>query len=153
MSDHPSRASQAPPRLDELLCHLIHSTGFAFNRLYRKPLEKLGLTYPQYLVLVVLWAEDGLTVGELGDRLRLDSGTLTPLLKRLEAQGVVTRRRSTQDERRVVISLTEKGDKLRTVAAEVMQCVSGALDLPAGAVVSLTEGLRELRTRLDQAAR
>lgn len=139
------------PRLDDLLCFLIHSTGFAFNRAYRKPLEELGLTYPQYLAMIVLWAEDDLTVGAIGDRLRLDSGTLTPLLKRLEAQGMVTRRRSATDERRVVISLTESGRALRSRAAEVMNCVSQAVDLPDGQIASLMTQLKDLRLNLDRA--
>lgn len=139
------------PRLDDLLCFLIHSTGFAFNRAYRKPLEELGLTYPQYLAMIVLWAEDDLTVGAIGDRLRLDSGTLTPLLKRLEAQGMVTRRRSSTDERRVVISLTESGRALRSRAAEVMNCVSQAVDLPDGQIASLMTQLKDLRLNLDRA--
>lgn len=139
------------PLLDDLLCFLIHSTGFAFNRAYRKPLEELGLTYPQYLAMIVLWAEDDLTVGAIGDRLRLDSGTLTPLLKRLEAQGMVTRRRSSTDERRVVISLTESGRALRSRAAEVMNCVSQAVDLPDGQIASLMTQLKDLRINLDRA--
>lgn len=139
------------PRLDDLLCFLIHSTGFAFNRAYRKPLEELGLTYPQYLAMIVLWAENDLTVGAIGDRLRLDSGTLTPLLKRLEAQGMVTRRRSSTDERRVVISLTESGRALRSRAAEVMNCVSQAVDLPDGQIASLMTQLKDLRLNLDRA--
>lgn len=139
------------PRLDDLLCFLIHSTGLAFNRAYRKPLETLGLTYPQYLAMLVLWAEDDLTVGEIGDRLRLDSGTLTPLLKRLEAQDMVTRKRSPQDERRVVISLTAKGRDLRSRAAEVMNCVSQAVDLPEGQIAALMAQLKDLRLNLDRA--
>lgn len=146
-----TKLSDPAPRLDDLLCFLIHSTGFAFNRAYRKPLEELGLTYPQYLAMIVLWAENDLTVGAIGDRLRLDSGTLTPLLKRLEAQGMVTRRRSSTDERRVVISLTESGRALRSRAAEVMNCVSQAVDLPDGQIASLMTQLKDLRLNLDRA--
>lgn len=142
---------RAPPQLDELLCFLVHSTGFAFNRVYRKPLERLGLTYPQYLVMVVLWAGDALTVGQIGARLRLDSGTLTPLLKRLEALGVVSRTRSPEDERRVVVRLTGKGHDLRDRAGRVMDCVTGAAGLDAGELSHLTLRLRALRDSLDGA--
>ena len=116
----PARDPSSPPRLDELLCFLVYSTGSAFNRAYRKPLERIGLTYPQYLVMVVLWTEDALTVGRIGERLRLDSGTLTPLLKRLEGAGLVQRERSAADERRVIVRLTARGGALRAEAGAVM---------------------------------
>lgn len=143
--------SPAPPQLDDLLCFLIHSTGFAFNRVYRKPLEQLGLTYPQYLAMVVLWGEDSLSVGQIGERLRLDSGTLTPLLKRLEAMGVVSRQRSAQDERRVVVSLTEEGRALRLRVGEVMRCVSQAVDLSEPDLTTLMRQIGHLRGRLEEA--
>lgn len=151
MDHHPDLTSEAP-QLDELLCFLIHSTGFAFNRVYRGPLERLGLTYPQYLAMLVLWDRDGLTVGQMGERLRLDSGTLTPLLKRLEAMGFVTRRRSLEDERRVVVSLTPEGEALRSKVDEVMGCVSEAVGLPGGEVAELMRRLTDLRGRLEKAA-
>lgn len=141
----------AAPQLDDLLCFLIHSTGFAFNRVYRKPLEELGLTYPQYLAMLVLWDHDGLTVGQLGERLRLDSGTLTPLLKRLEAMGLVTRQRSREDERRVLISLTAAGQALRARVGAVMGCVAEAVGLREGEIAELMQRLGELRRRLDRA--
>ena len=151
MDHHPDLTSEGP-QLDELLCFLIHSTGFAFNRVYRGPLERLGLTYPQYLAMLVLWDRDGLTVGQMGERLRLDSGTLTPLLKRLEAMGFVTRRRSLEDERRVVVSLTPEGEALRSKVGEVMGCVSEAVGLPGGEVAELMRRLTDLRGRLEKAA-
>src|SRR5712664_4872752 len=93
-------ATDSPLLLGNQLCFAIYSTAHAFNRVYKPLLEKLGLTYPQYLVLLVLWERDGLTVSELGERLSLDSGTLTPLLKRLEANGLIQRQRDSADERR-----------------------------------------------------
>src|SRR5919109_699931 len=88
-----------PLRLDNQICFAIYSTAHAFNRVYKPLLDRLGLTYPQYLVMLVLWEKDGVTVKEIGDRLFLDSGTLTPLLKRLEAAQLIKRSRSRQDER------------------------------------------------------
>ena len=142
----------APPQLDDLLCFLVYSTGFAFNRVYRKPLEHLGLTYPQYLVMVVLWGSNALTVGQIGERMRLDSGTLTPLLKRLEALGMVTRGRSPADERRVIVTLTRKGRDLHDRAGEVMACVTEAVGLDAGKDSGLVQQIRALRKTLEDAA-
>lgn len=145
-------SSPASPGLDDLLCFLVYSTGSAFNRVYRKALEPLGLTYPQYLVMVVLWAQDGLTVGQIGDRLRLDSGTLTPLLKRLEALGLVSRARSAEDERRVLVRLTEQGAALRERASAVVRCMTEAVGMDAGAVAALMGQIRSLRGNLEDAA-
>jgi DNA-binding MarR family transcriptional regulator len=142
----------AAARLDDLLCFAVHATGIAFNRVYREPLRRLGLTYPQYLVMVALWTESGVTVGRLGDALALDTSTLTPLLKRLEALGLVTRRRSTEDERRVIVSLTAKGDALRAEAAQVVRSVAEATGLPAPEIARLTRDLQALRRGLEAAA-
>src|SRR6476660_6430646 len=96
-------------RLDNQLCFAVYSTSLAMTKLYKPLLDKLKLTYPQYLVMLVLWERDGLMVSELGERLSLDSGTLTPLLKRLEANGLVARIRDVADEQRVHVSLTTAG--------------------------------------------
>lgn len=144
--------SEAIPPLDDFLCFAVHSTGFAFNRVYRKPLAKLGLTYPQFLAMAALWREDGIGVGELGEKLALDTSTLTPLLKRLEAMGLVTRRRSEADERRVVVALTPQGQAMRAHAGEVMRCIFEAADLPPDAFVRLTQDIRALRRNLERAA-
>ena len=101
------------PRLEEQLCFAVYQTGHAFTRMYRSILADLGLTYPQYLVMLVLWECDGLTVKAVGERLSLDSGTLTPLLKRLEAAGLIRRERSREDERQVLLHLTQAGEALR----------------------------------------
>jgi len=97
------------PKLDDFLCFAIYSANLAVNRVYKPLLDQLGLTYPQYLVLVVLYEEDDQTVGRLGDKLFLDSSTLTPLLKRMESVGYVTRQRDPQDERQVRVRLTQQG--------------------------------------------
>ena len=151
MTERPT-VSPSPPRLDDLLCFLVHSTGFAFNRVYRKPLEQLGLTYPQYLVMTVLWAGDGLTVGQIGERMRLDSGTLTPLVKRLEATGMVSKARSRADERRVIVTQTRKGRPLQGPADDVMACIAQAVGLDAGELSGLMRRMRDLRDHLDTAA-
>ena len=114
----PSRNTAAPPSppellLDNQLCFALYSASLAMTKLYKPLLDALGLTYPQYLVMLSLWERDGLTVSELGERLFLDSGTLTPLLKRLEAAGLLVRLRDVQDERRVRITLTGQGRALR----------------------------------------
>jgi DNA-binding MarR family transcriptional regulator len=106
-----------PQRLDNQLCFAVYAAAHAFGRAYRSLLGRHDLTYPQYLVLMVLWEEDGLTVKEIGERLFLDSGTLTPLLKRLEASGRVRRARDRPDERQVSIFLTEAGEQLRGTLA------------------------------------
>ena len=108
----------AKPRLEQQLCFAIYSTMHAVNKAYQPLLEKLGLTYPQYLVMLVLWETDDVTVKQLGERLFLDSGTLTPLLKRLEAMGLVHRARDPKDERQVRLTLTEKGKTLRQARAD-----------------------------------
>jgi DNA-binding MarR family transcriptional regulator len=135
-------------RLDGQLCFALHSASLAMTRLYRPLLEPLGLTYPQYLVMLVLWERDGPTVGELGERLFLDSGTLTPLLKRLEAAGLVVRERSVADERRVHVHLTDAGRALRRPARSVPQRLAAQSGCSAAELVGLVQRLRALRTRL-----
>src|SRR5271154_2326289 len=103
-------------QLGSQLCFAIYSAAHAFNRVYKPLLDRLGLTYPQYLVMLVLWERDGVPVKDIGERLFLDSGTLTPLLKRLEQAGLINRTRSTEDERQVMIALTAKGEALREKA-------------------------------------
>ena len=139
--------------LDRQLCFALYATSRAMMQAYQPLLEPLGLTYPQYLVMLVLWEQDGATVGQLGGRLRLDSGTLTPLLKRLEAQGLVQRRRSGKDERVVEVHLSTQGKRLRQKAEripEAMACKAG-LGLPE--LERLRETLLELGARLRQEPR
>lgn len=138
------------PGLGELLCFAVYSANHAFGRLYRPLLEPLGVTYPQYLVLVVLWERDDLTVGDLGQRLFLESNTLTPLLKRLEAMGLVTRARDPEDERQVRIRLTQAGRALRASAASIPGCVLAASGLEVADARALTAVLQALRDTLKK---
>ena len=109
-------ATDLPLLLGNQICFAIYSTAHAFNRVYKPLLDRIGLTYPQYLVMLVLWERDGLAVKDIGEQLFLDSGTLTPLLKRLEAAELIKRTRSTRDERQVLIALTSRGQALREKA-------------------------------------
>ena len=134
--------------LDNQLCFALYSTSLAMTRLYKPLLARLGLTYPQYLALLVLWEEDGLSVGELGERLFLDSGTLTPLLKRLESAGLVSRLRAVDDERRVKITLTPAGRALKAQAAQIPGCILSAAQCSVPELVALTQQVQALRQRL-----
>jgi MarR family transcriptional regulator, organic hydroperoxide resistance regulator len=138
--------------LSNQMCFAVYSTAHALNRVYKPLLDPLGLTYPQYLVMLVLWEADGLTVKEIGQRLRLDSGTLTPLLKRLQAAGLVRRERDTADERQVRIGLTVKGEALRKKAEAVPIGLLGATGCTLEEVQALKAELTRLRDQLDQAA-
>jgi DNA-binding MarR family transcriptional regulator len=121
-------------RLDNQLCFSIYAASRAITRAYRPILEPYGLTYPQYLVLLILWEEDGPTVNEIGRRLYLDSGTLTPLLKRMEQAGFLERRRSPEDERKVQAWLGPKGKELRDVALTIPETLIETGHLDAGEV-------------------
>jgi DNA-binding MarR family transcriptional regulator len=134
--------------LDNQLCFALYSASLAMTKLYKPLLAELGLTYPQYLAMLVLWERDGLMVSELGERLFLDSGTLTPLLKRLEAAGLVARIRALDDERRVHVTLTAAGRKLKARAARIPACIAGAAQCPLPDIVSLTRQVQALRQRL-----
>ena len=135
-------------KLDNQLCFALYSASLAMTKLYKPLLAGLGLTYPQYLAMLVLWERDRLIVSELGKRLSLDSGTLTPLLTRLEAIGLVARIRDVDDERRVHITLTATGRKLKTRAARVPGCILDATRCSISEIVSLTQQVRALRGRL-----
>jgi DNA-binding MarR family transcriptional regulator len=134
--------------LDNQLCFALYSASLAMTKLYKPLLVPLGLTYPQYLVMLLLWQHGSLSVSELGERLYLDSGTLTPLLKRMEVAGFLERKRSSQDERRVDIRLTPAGRKLKKEAARVSACVIRATACPVPELVSLTRQVQALRTQL-----
>ncbi len=139
-------------RLDQQLCFAVYSAAHAFNRFYRPLLGRLGLTYPQYLVLLVLWETDRLSVSAIGERLLLDSGTLTPLLKRMETMGLVTRQRAASDERQVVVALTAKGQELRREAEAFPTRILAASACSADDMAALTRTLFALRESLDDAA-
>ena len=144
----PSLSSDQALQLDNQLCFALYSASLAMTKLYKPLLEEMGLTYPQYLAMLVLWENDGVTVSELGERLYLDSGTLTPLLKRLETADLVTRLRDVQDERRVLIRLTAAGRKLKARAARIPGCVLQATQCDVSDVMALTQQVQTLRDRL-----
>ena len=144
----PRRSAEDALHLDNQLCFALYSASLAMTKLYKPLLDALGLTYPQYLVMLVLWESDGLSVSELGQRLLLDSGTLTPLLKRLEAAGLVSRARAEEDERRVHIHLTVAGRRLKARAARIPGCVLAASQCSPDELLQLTEQVRVLRERL-----
>lgn len=135
--------------LDQQLCFALYAASRSVTGLYRPLLEPLGLTYPQYLVMLVLWEQDGLTVRELGQRLQLDSGTLTPLLKRLQAAGHVTRQRRKEDEREVDIRLTDAGLALRDQASGIPECLAQCMQLPLDQMQSLRDELKRLTRQIQ----
>jgi MarR family transcriptional regulator, organic hydroperoxide resistance regulator len=144
-------AADWPLQLDNQICFAVYSTAHAFNRVYKPLLDRLGLTYPQYLVMLVLWERDDVPLKDIGEKLFLDSGTLTPLLKRLEAQGLIRRTRSTEDERQVLIALTPKGRELREEARAVPQAILSNSACSVGELVAMKNELVSLRDRLNAA--
>jgi DNA-binding MarR family transcriptional regulator len=151
-----ARKQAAKPAIDPLLlsnqiCFAVYSTAHAFNRVYKPLLDRFGLTYPQYLVMLVLWERDDVPLKDIGEKLFLDSGTLTPLLKRLEAQGLIKRTRSTEDERQVLIALTSKGHALKEEAKAVPQAILSSSACPVGELVTMKNELVALRDRLNAA--
>ena len=132
----------------EMICFSLYSATHAMQHAYKPLLEALGLTYPQYLALVALWSEDGQTVGQLGQALQLESNTLTPLLKRLEAQGLLTRARDTKDERQVRVSLTEAGRAMQGRAAAIPGCILEKSGMSLAALTALRDQVTALRDQL-----
>jgi DNA-binding MarR family transcriptional regulator len=145
------QAGDGAPGLDVMLCFAIYGAAHAFNRAYKPLLEPLGLTYPQYLVMMALWAEDGQKVKALGEKLGLDSGTLSPLLKRLEQSGLVLRRRDAEDERQVIITLAPAGLELQQKSAGVMAAIGRATGCSLDEANALRESLAGLKDRLERA--
>ncbi|KQQ82804.1 MarR family transcriptional regulator [Pseudarthrobacter sp. SL88] len=139
------------PRLDRQVCFALYSASRAATAVYRPVLEELGLTYPQYLVMLVLWENEPRGVKDLGHELGLDSGTLSPLLKRLEALGLVERRRSGDDERRVAVHLTPAGKDLSSKAGAIPQRLADAAGLTAGELEQLRGTLAKLTAALHGA--
>ena len=146
----PSASLDAMLQLDNQLCFALYSASLAMTKVYKPLLETIGLTYPQYLVMLVLWEQDGLIVSEIGVRLSLDSGTLTPLLKRLEVSGLLSRRRAVNDERRVHVSLTPAGRLLKTRAAGIPGCILEASQCGLPELSALTRQVQALRDQLAQ---
>ena len=137
--------------LDNQLCFALYSTSLMMTKVYKPLLQELGLTYPQYLAMMVLWEGDGITVGEISSRMLTDPGSLTPLLKRLEAEGLITRTRSAKDERVVELRLTEQGRALHERAKTVPACILAATDLTPEQLGRLRDELVALRGNLDKA--
>jgi MarR family transcriptional regulator, organic hydroperoxide resistance regulator len=135
-------------RLEDQLCFALHAASRAMTAAYGPLLDELGLTYPQYLVLIVLWDRDGQRVSEIGEKLHLDSATLTPLLKRLEARGLIERRRSTADERVVEVFLTGDGKRVKRRCSEIPLAVFGKSGLSLAELTRLRGTLQELTQRL-----
>jgi DNA-binding MarR family transcriptional regulator len=138
------------PLLDQQLCFAIYSTSLAMSKVYRPLLDKLGVTYPQYLVLMALWNQDRVTVSEIGHQVFLDSATLTPLLKRMETAGLLQRARSAQDERQVIVSLTPAGREMQKEAKEIMSSVLCATQCSMEEAAALKDQLVALRNNLEK---
>ncbi|ENW06671.1 MarR family winged helix-turn-helix transcriptional regulator [Acinetobacter beijerinckii] len=136
--------------LDNQLCFLVYSTNLAINQVYRQLLAPLKLTYPQYLVMLVLWEKDQVTVSEIGDRLFLESSTLTPILKKLESAQLIHRKRSKKDERLVIISLTEQGIDLQLQAIDIPHQIAQAASCSPKTLFELKNQLAELRHNLTK---
>ncbi|MDZ4391697.1 MarR family winged helix-turn-helix transcriptional regulator [Cypionkella sp.] len=134
--------------ISEMICFSLYSATHAMQHAYKPLLEALGLTYPQYLALVALWGEDGQTVGQLGQALQLESNTLTPLLKRLEAQGLVARARDAKDERQVRVTLTEAGRDMQARAATIPGCILEKSGMTLAALTALRDQVSALRDQL-----
>jgi MarR family transcriptional regulator, organic hydroperoxide resistance regulator len=144
--------SLTSPLLEDLVCFAVYSAGHAFNRVYKPLLDELGLTYPQYLVMVSLWDKDDQTVGELGELLFLESSTLTPLFKRLETVGYLTRSRDPSDERQVRIRLTNAGRALQKRARNIPRCILEATGLSIADLNRLQCDVSNLRQNLLKSA-
>ena len=145
-----SLAGDAQLRLDQQLCFPLYAAANAIGRAYRPLLQPLGLTYPQYLVMLALWESAPLSVGEVGERLLLDSGTLTPLLKRLESAGLVKRRRDPDDERRVIVDLSVAGRRLKAKARAVPEALACRVLVAPLDVIRLRQDLRALVAMLNE---
>lgn len=139
-------------QLDLQVCFALHAAARAYDRVYRRVLADLGLTYPQYLVMMALWENGAVPVKRLGELLRLDSGTLSPLLKRLDTAGLVHRERSPQDERSVIVRLTVEGEELRVPAGRVPLRIAAASGLDAASAAAMRAQLDQLTRALDAAA-
>ncbi|PKE29967.1 MarR family transcriptional regulator [Rahnella sp. AA] len=138
--------------LDQQMCFALYSANLALHKVYRKLLGQLDLTYPQYLVMLVLWQRDEVTVSDIGEKLFLDSATLTPLLKRLEAAGLLVRQRAKADERQVIISLTAEGKALREKAQGIPEAIFCATECNMGEITALKQQLEALRGHLQDKA-
>ena len=138
-----------PLSLDNQLCFALYSSSLLMTKLYKPLLDEIGLTYPQYLAMLALWEEDGVTVSALGNRLYLDSGTLTPLLKRLEKAGLIQRERNAEDERQVLVRLTPGGRALKRQAAAIPKKLAASSGVPVIELMALRKKLQKLRAEME----
>ncbi|PWW03344.1 MarR family protein [Hoeflea marina] len=152
MTDQSKTAKLACIQVEAMLCFDLYSTHHAVGQVYKPLLAPLGVTYPQYLVLTVLWASDNLTVGAIGERLYLESSTLTPLIKRLEGQGLVKRKRDREDERKVRVKLTKAGDAMRADVQHIPTCLTEAFGVPMPELMGVHETLGKIRAALKKQA-
>ncbi|MBZ9793982.1 MarR family transcriptional regulator [Rhizobium sp. 3T7] len=154
MKAHLAKTMEIPEdekRLDNQLCFAVYSTAHAFTRAYKPILDKVGLTYPQYLVMLALWEKSEQPVKAIGEQLDLDSGTLSPLLKRLEQNGLIKRTRDSRDERQVIVSLTEKGRAMRSEIDTIMSAIGQAAGCTLEEIKTIREMLKGLRSNLTAA--
>lgn len=149
-SDPAGSATDRDLTLDAQLCFAVYSAAHAFNKVYRRELKDLDLTYPQYLVMLVLWEKDAVNVSDICERLHLETTTLTPLLKRMEANGLILRQRSQADERQVIVSLTEAGRTLREKARDIPCRLAEAVGCSAEEIGDLRQRLKKLRNTLSR---
>lgn len=147
MSDKKSN-EELPSKVDEHICFAIYSAAHAFGKAYNPMLKKIGLTYPQYMALTVLWEKDGITIGEMCKQLRLESSTLTPLLKRLEKLGHIKRKRGAKDERQVFVSLTSSGTALQSHAEGITKCIVGSTQFDIETLQGLVETISGMRDNI-----
>ncbi|SCB14208.1 MarR family winged helix-turn-helix transcriptional regulator [Rhizobium hainanense] len=154
MTDNATGNSTIPDeekRLERQLCFAVYSAAHAFNRAYKPILDRVGLTYPQYLVMLVLWEKGDLPVKTIGEKLDLDSGMLSPLLKRLEQTGLISRARDPKDERQVIISLTEKGTGMKCQLGTIMDAIGQATGCDMTEIANLRDRLQQLKVNLTTA--
>jgi len=147
-----SNTSKDVAKLGDFMCFAVYSTNLAYSRVYKPVLEKLGLTYPQYVTIICLWEEDGQTVKSLSEKLFLEPSTMTPMLKRLEAMGYVRRERDSEDERSVLVSLTDTGRELREKAFAFREVTAKASGLAPEEFRVLQKAIVNLRTNLINAS-
>ncbi len=148
--DQPNCASKEALRLDNQLCFALYSTSLMMTKAYKPLLDKIGLTYPQYLVMLILWQQDGIGLKDIGEQLFIDSGALTPVIKRMEAMGLLTRVRPAHNERSLEISLTAQGQQLKTAAAQINQQIGLQCGIALTDIQNLRQELQQLRSQIQQ---
>lgn len=145
-----TRNNKDVPRLDDQFCFSLYACAKEVVRQYRKPLEELNLTYTQYLVMLVLWEYDGITEGELGRKVHLDSGTLSPLLRRLEKSGLINRVRPDYNERKLYVSLTDKGRNLQEKAKNIPEVIQNCIPIPQADLILLHKLLNQTLNGMER---